>query len=110
MRSPNASASRPTPATAEAARCSSPIPITTRSNSSSGRSRMFAESGPRILVTAASEDKAREYCDALREAGADPTVASAGSNVSLEEFDGLLVTGGGDVDPAIYGGDVVTAE
>jgi putative glutamine amidotransferase len=71
---------------------------------------MFAGSGPRILVTAANEDKAREYCDALREVGADPTVAFAGSDVSLEEFDGLLVTGGGDVDPAMYGGDIVSAE
>src|ERR1700722_9967719 len=71
---------------------------------------MFLRTGPRILVTAASEDKAREYCDALREAGALPTVAFAGTDVSLEEFHGLLVTGGGDVDPALYGGDVESAE
>lgn len=71
---------------------------------------MFPQTGPRILVTAASEDKAREYCDALREAGALTTVAFAGDDVSLEEFDGLLVTGGGDVDPVLYGGDVASAE
>lgn len=59
---------------------------------------------PRILVTTSRGDGAEEYLDTLREAGADPVLVDAGSETpSLSDVDGLLVTGGVDVDPALYG-------
>lgn len=58
----------------------------------------------RILVTTSRGDGAEEYLDALREAGAEPLLVHAGSETpSLSDVDGLLVTGGVDVDPALYG-------
>ena len=47
------------------------------------------------------------YIDALRRAGARTAIVSPGEGGDLEEllapFDGLLLVGGGDVDPAAYG-------
>ncbi len=54
-------------------------------------------------MTAAAGSGADEYCEAIREAGAEPIVVTAGADRPLSEVDGLLVTGGGDVDPALYG-------
>jgi putative glutamine amidotransferase len=49
------------------------------------------------------------YLDRLRRAGARTAIVSPGEDGSpeelLEPFDGLLLVGGGDVDPARYGGD-----
>lgn len=49
------------------------------------------------------------YIDALRRAGARSLILSPGETNDPEEilapFDGLLLIGGGDVDPARYGGD-----
>lgn len=49
----------------------------------------------------------RSYLEALRRAGARPTAISAPEDGSPEEilspFDGLLLIGGGDVDPARFG-------
>jgi len=58
---------------------------------------------PRILVTAAAGSAADEYCEAVRQAGAEPIVVSAEDDHALTGIDGLLLTGGGDVDPAAYG-------
>ena len=55
---------------------------------------------PRILVSA-SKDGWENYKNALLAAGAQP-VGSYCPEVDLS-FDGLLLTGGGDVDPAHYG-------
>lgn len=62
----------------------------------------FSET-PRILVTAAAGSAADEYCEAVRQAGGEPIVANAEDGGSLTDVDGLLLTGGGDVDPAAYG-------
>jgi putative glutamine amidotransferase len=59
---------------------------------------------PRILVAAERENPANEYCEALREAGADPVLVSpVVACPSQLDVDGLLLTGGGDVEPALYG-------
>ncbi|MDB5072307.1 MAG: glutamine amidotransferase [Candidatus Eremiobacteraeota bacterium] len=60
----------------------------------------------RILVTTSRGNSAEEYLDALREAGAEPVLVQAGGErPSLSDVDGLLVTGGVDVDPAVYGAE-----
>ncbi len=72
---------------------------------------MASSTPPRILVTAKRGSKAEEYCDALREAGAEPVLVAPGeASRALGEVHGLLVTGGGDVDPALYAGQPELAE
>jgi putative glutamine amidotransferase len=58
---------------------------------------------PRILVTTAAGSDRDEYCEAVRQAGGEPFVASAEDRHSLTAIDGLLLTGGGDVEPTLYG-------
>jgi putative glutamine amidotransferase len=58
---------------------------------------------PLIAVTACA--KPRDYEAALRRAGAGVRVVAPGESVTeiLAATDGVLLTGGGDVDPAFYG-------
>lgn len=60
-------------------------------------------SAPIIAVTACA--KPRDYEAALRRAGTDVRVVSAGESIAeiLAHADGVLLTGGGDVDPVLYG-------
>ena len=61
-----------------------------------------------IGVTASSAEEARPYIDALAPWGAEPLVLLPGGlapEEALERLDGLLLSGGADVDPALYGGD-----
>ena len=48
------------------------------------------------------------YLDAIRRAGAEP-IAIDPSDPMPADFDGLCLTGGGDIDPARYGGDNVAS-
>jgi putative glutamine amidotransferase len=64
---------------------------------------------PRILVTAAIRTTREEYCEAVRQAGGEPFVATAEAGRSLTAIDGLLLTGGGDVEPALYGSNSTLA-
>ncbi|HYT39810.1 MAG TPA: gamma-glutamyl-gamma-aminobutyrate hydrolase family protein, partial [Acidimicrobiia bacterium] len=49
------------------------------------------------------------YLEALERAGADPVIVppnrldEAEAGARLGRFDGVLLTGGGDIDPALYG-------
>ena len=47
--------------------------------------------------------KAGPYADALRLVGLEPVLFSADEPWSLKGFDGLLITGGRDIDPKRYG-------
>ena len=43
-----------------------------------------------------------DYVESIRRAGGDPRVLSSESTPSLRGIDGILFTGGGDIDPAQY--------
>lgn len=61
-------------------------------------------STPRIAVT--SCQKLPNYENAIRRAGAEPVVVDPATSSPADivrEFDGVLLTGGGDVNPAMYG-------
>jgi putative glutamine amidotransferase len=66
----------------------------------------MANAGPIIAVTRCRTPA--DYLESLRRAGARPHSVDAGSGSSLaalEGADGILLTGGGDVDPRLYGED-----
>ena len=59
---------------------------------------------PRIVITPCR--KVADYVESVRVAGGDPVVARSdrrGASEQLAGADGLLLTGGGDVDPVHYG-------
>jgi len=57
----------------------------------------------RVALATRSEEKAEPYREALRRAGLEPVTFEPDSAESLDTVDGLLLTGGTDVDPALYG-------
>ncbi len=70
--------------------------------------------GPRIAVTLCGHSAARcvvardQYLDAIRRAGAEP-IAVDPTEAVPDEFDGLCLTGGGDIDPERYGADNIAS-
>ena len=87
--------------------------------------RLAGGRAPSIVVTVAapalSEDpdaarrKNERYVDQLRRAGAEPTLVDDSTpaderNAAFGSMDGLLLSGGGDLDPALYGEPVAGAE
>jgi len=57
----------------------------------------------RVALATRSEDKAEPYCAALRAAGLEPVTFEPGCPESLDSVAGLVLSGGTDVDPALYG-------
>jgi putative glutamine amidotransferase len=57
----------------------------------------------KIAVTYADARKAEPYNEALRMVGLEPVPIKAGDATSLAGVDGLLLTGGPDLDPHLYG-------
>lgn len=57
----------------------------------------------RVLVPYRHEKKLQPYEDALRAAGMEPVRAFVGEPVSMDESAGLLLMGGTDVNPRLYG-------
>lgn len=55
---------------------------------------------PKILVCAEKDDPCQNYINAIVASGGMPTVVYC-PQVSLE-YDGLLLTGGGDIEPSLY--------
>src|SRR5262245_11519815 len=62
-----------------------------------------ADVKPRIGITPCS--RVDDYVESVRRAGGDPVVLSNDDDPAgvLEKVDGLLLTGGLDVDPKLYG-------
>ena len=46
-----------------------------------------------------------DYVESIRRAGGDPLVLSIESSPSLDGLDGILFTGGGDIDPVALSRD-----
>jgi putative glutamine amidotransferase len=57
----------------------------------------------RVALATRSEDKPEPYRRALSEAGLEPVTFTPDAGGSLGSVQGLLLTGGVDVDPALYG-------
>lgn len=66
-------------------------------------------SPPRILITSAEDvtgERWADYADRIRSAGGDPievALALWDPAARLPEYDGLVLTGGVDIDPHVYG-------
>jgi putative glutamine amidotransferase len=57
----------------------------------------------RVLIPFRHAKKVIPYADAARAGGAEPVTASVEDKLSLDGFDGLLLMGGSDVNPARFG-------
>lgn len=57
----------------------------------------------RVGVTYRERDRVAPYEEALRSVGIEPVLISPDDSATLEGIDGLLVTGGTDVNPKLYG-------
>jgi gamma-glutamyl-gamma-aminobutyrate hydrolase PuuD len=56
-----------------------------------------------VLVIYREADKVAPYRDALLAAGLNPVMHEASRPLSVDGFEGLVLTGGPDVDPVLYG-------
>lgn len=56
----------------------------------------------RVGVTHGNPEKAKPYVDALQGAGIEPLLIRPGERTSVEGLDGLLITGGPDLNPRLY--------
>jgi putative glutamine amidotransferase len=58
---------------------------------------------PRVLIVYRERADVEPYAQAIESAGAEPLVEEVRTGVTIGLCSGLLLTGGGDVDPAHYG-------
>jgi len=72
-------------------------------------SRQAEAVNKQVLVVYRKPDKVRPYQDALLAAGLNPVLREANRPLSLGDSAGLVLTGGSDVDPALYG-ETIQAE
>ncbi|MGA2436396.1 MAG: gamma-glutamyl-gamma-aminobutyrate hydrolase family protein [Bryobacteraceae bacterium] len=56
----------------------------------------------RVCVTYSNREKLEPYLDALRGVGLEPVPVGPGESIALGEVAGLVITGGGDIDPGRY--------
>jgi putative glutamine amidotransferase len=61
------------------------------------------EMSKRVLIPFRNPQKVIPYAAAARAGGAEPTTSSVDEKLSLQGFDGLLLTGGTDVNPSRFG-------
>lgn len=59
----------------------------------------------KVAVSYLREDKLRAYAEAVLAAGLEPAPISPGEKRGLDGMRGLVLTGGGDVDPSLYGAE-----
>lgn len=64
---------------------------------------MATELSKRALVVYREADRVPPYQRALIAAGVDPVLSQANRSLTLDGFAGLVLTGGTDVDPSLYG-------
>jgi putative glutamine amidotransferase len=57
----------------------------------------------KMAVSCGDRNKVAPYASAVREAGLEPVLVSPRGSIGLASFDGLLLTGGTDIDPEKYG-------
>ena len=58
---------------------------------------------PKVLVVYRENAEVQPYARAIESAGAEPVLAEARTGLTIGACSGLLLTGGDDVDPALYG-------
>lgn len=58
---------------------------------------------PKVLVVYREESEVGPYKKAVEASGGEPVLVKPGPGLSLEGVSGLLLTGGEDVNPALYG-------
>ena len=56
----------------------------------------------RAVITYRDPDKVKPYADALRCVGVEPVLVAPGMSESLDGMDGLVISGGTDVNAALY--------
>jgi len=58
---------------------------------------------PRIGITYSDEIKVEPYADAVRASGGEPVTIAPGDGASLDGLEALILAGGVDVSPSLYG-------
>lgn len=64
---------------------------------------------PKVLVVYRESAEVQPYARAIESVGAEPVLAEVRTGLTIGTCSGLLLTGGGDVDPALYG-EIATPE
>lgn len=74
--------------------------------SQDGRGPGALPARPRIGIAGQDRKQVKDYCDAVEAAGGEPVPlfpGAASPDARLDDLDGVILTGGPDIDPAWYG-------